>query len=168
MNAYKEGRLCCLPYKIEVVEPHGMAAKAISFEGAFGMKDVELLEHEKAGHYPKHKGCDVCERAFARQRVAYKGGLPREASTTNVDMIDWGSVDANGVRYTLTCVMLGTSCTDIENQGNKLARTTEASWNRLKARIEIDTDPGGDWKVGRVHKDSGSEFQGGFRDACAR
>ena len=68
-------------------------------------KEKDLAKHEKAGHYPKMPGCPVCERAHAQARGARKGGSGKPRSRiANVDLIDWGSCDVMGMRYTATVV----------------------------------------------------------------
>ena len=68
----------------------------------YGLEDESIAQHEKAGHYPKMRGCSVCETAFAQRCGAHKGGLYKKSrsETMNIDLIDWGKADFMGLRYT--------------------------------------------------------------------
>ena len=126
----------------------------------YSMKEKDIAQHEKAGHYPKMPGCSVCERAHAQARGARKGGSSKPRSrTANVDLIDWGSCDAMGMRYTATVV-----CAETHHPTVRCTRTKKGpivSDAVLDAIHEIErlTDSTGEWSLDRLHSDQGSEFK---------
>ena len=126
----------------------------------YSMKEKDLAKHEKAGHYPKMPGCPVCERAHAQARGARKGGSSKPRSrTANVDLIDWGSCDVMGMRYTATVV-----CAETHHPTVRCTRTKKGPIVAdavLDAIHEIErlTDSTGEWSLDRLHSDQGSEFK---------
>ena len=135
-------------------------------------KKFDQVQHEKQGHWPKCHGCDVCERAFMQRMGAFKGGLDRSSQrkmkTLNLDLLDWGVLDNNGHRYSLTGVVLGSAFPAIRQQRNKTGVVTAANIRSMKVEIETASDLGGSkgYKIERIHKDQGSEFKSAHLDDC--
>ena len=174
--AHRQGVLDYLPYDLEMVQwpPHPNGSQEMVYAAAACKmhKKFDQVQHEKQGHWPKCKGCDVCERAFMQRMGAFKGGLDRSSQrkmkTLNVDLLDWGEYDNNGHRYSLTGVVLGSTFPSIRQQRNKTGVVTGANIRSMKAEIETASDLGGvkGYKIERIHKDQGSEFKSVHLDDC--
>ena len=175
--AHRDGVLDFLPYELEMVEwpPHPNGTQNmeyVSFAAHAQHAKFDKIQHEKDGHYPKAKGCSVCERAFMQRTGAFKGGLERSSkrglNTLNVDLLDWVTLDNNGDRYTLTGAVLGTTFPAVRQQPAKSGVVTAKSVREVKHEIEVLTDPGGTngYAIQRVHKDQGSEFKSEHLDDC--
>ena len=136
----------------------------------YGLEDESIARHEKAGHYPKMKGCSVCERAFAQRWGARKGGLYKKSrsETMNIDLIDWGQPDFMGLRYTSGGAMAGTCFPVTRCTANKRGPTISDAVQEMIHEVERLSDPNNidGYNVERLHSDQGSEFKSQLKLSC--
>ena len=136
----------------------------------YRLEDEVIAQHEKAGHYPKMKGCSVCERAFAQRWGARKGGLYKKSrsETMNIDLIDWGQPDFMGLRYTSGGAMTGTCFPVTRCTANKRGPTISDAVCDMIHEVERLSDPNNvdGYNVERLHSDQGSEFKSQLKLSC--
>ena len=170
------------PEFLETPDDHFGTADAATFRSSdllnqysdiiycYGLEDEVIAQHEKAGHYPKMKGCSVCERAFAQRWGARKGGLYKKSrsETMNIDLIDWGQPDFMGLRYTSGGVMTGTCFPVTRCTANKRGPTISDAVCEMIHEVERLSDPNNvdGYNVERLHSDQGSEFKSQLKLSC--
>lgn len=175
IKAYKAGVLDYLPFELELVDPElpDTGIWPAQCGSCYPVAEkVDWAGHERSGHYPRIKGCDVCEKAFAQRAAAFSGSSTSKArrNTLNVDLLDWGEPDNNGNRYSCVGVVPGSHFPAIRQQATKPASITTDNVLQMKIEIETLSDPAGkhDYVIERIHSDQGSEFKGALIQECGR
>ena len=174
-SALQLGVLNYLPDELQLTKGDGEDSKLVTdyedIHCCFSADTTQdYIAHQKAGHYPKMKGCPVCERAFAQRLGARKGGLFKgnRLNTLNVDLIDWGVPDNNGHRYTTTAAVVDSCFPAVRNSATKTGATISNEVEDIIAEINQLSDPAGvdSWHIERLMVDQGSEFKGQLKLYC--
>ena len=129
----------------------------------YELEDESIARDEKVRHYPKMRGCSVCETAFAQRCGARKGGLYQKSwsETINIDFIDWGQTDFIGLRYKCGGAITNTCFPTTRSTAIKRGPVVSDALQDMIHEVERLSDSNciDGYIIERLHSDQGSEFK---------